>query len=225
MTAFARAGKPRLPFLAQWPTWWRLTFSDRQWLLAVAAIIIATLGLGANTHHWQSTKTIDTARLLAAAQRDQAEAARRESQRAHARAVASQPWWTQLSSAADLGEISTARTAPEQLSADALALAPKLNVQVLRLTFAPPAQVSGAPYRSTAVQVEVKGPYADIKRWLSELLARRPHTLAVKSTDWRRSGGVDAGTAASNTNTIEATIELRLFEQSVMRQERHSSDE
>jgi hypothetical protein len=219
MIAYVRAGKLRLPFTAAYlmrrPTWWRMTVADRHWLLAAAATISATLGLGAYAHYWQSTATSDIAHLLAAA-RDRSDAARRESQQAHARAAASQPWWAQLSStAADAGNRPTARTDPEQLSADALALAPKLNVQVQRLTFAPPLQVSGAPYRSTAVQVEVQGPYADIKRWLSELVARRPHTLAVKSTDWRRGGGANAGAVATDTNFVDATIELRLFEQSV----------
>lgn len=217
MTAFAHVGKPRLPFLARWPAWWRLSMSDRQWLLAAVAIIVAMLGFGTWVHHWQSATTTDTAHLLSAAQRDQTEGARRESQEARERATAPRPWWAELSSSADRGEVSSARSAPEQLSADALALAPRLNVQVQRLTFAPPAQLSGAPYRSTVVQAEVKGPYADIKRWLSELLARRPHTLAVKSTDWRRTGGAEAGAATADANMIEATVELRLFEQSPAR--------
>ena len=212
MTALTDLGKLRLPFLEQRPTWWRLVDVDRRWLLASAGVIATMLALGGFAHHWQSTQTTDTAAQLAAAQRNQTEATQRAAQQAAARAGQPQPWWTKLSSSAATAE-PTPRTAPEQLSADALALAPKLNVQVLRLTFTPPAQVTGAPYRSTTVQAEVKGPYADIKRWLSELLARRPHTLAVKSTDLRRGTGPDAAAAAgAATDPIEATIELRLFE-------------
>ena len=218
MTAMTDLGKLRLPFLEQRPAWWRLVDVDRRWLQASAATIATMLALGALAHHWQSTQTADAAAQLAAAQHDQTEAAQRESQQAAARAGQPQPWWTKLSSSAATAEPTTPRSAPEQLSADTLALALKLNVQVLRLQFTPPAQVTGAPYRSTTVQAEVKGPYGDIKRWLSELLARRPHTLAVKSTDLRRGTGTDAATAAATgTDPIEATIELRLFEQASAR--------
>jgi len=216
MSALANLALPRLAFLGRHATWWRFVDADRKWFVATAAVVAATLALGGFAHRWQSATTTDTARLLATTEQDQAEAARRETQQAAARAATPQPWWTKLSSPAATAEHATDRTAAEQLSADALALAPKLNVQVLRLTFAPSAQVTGAPYRSTTVQVEVKGPYADIKRWLGELLARRPHTLAVKSTDLRR--GTDAAAAGGTAvDPIEATIELRLFEQAAAR--------
>jgi hypothetical protein len=198
------------PFFTTRPVWWWLARLDRHWVLGSGVAAAALLSMGAALGYWQSTETVGVTGALAGIQNDQAEQARHAAQRAHARSAEPQPWWSKLPSTAP-----TPRSAAEQLSADALALAPKVNVQVQRLTFASPSQVTGAPYRSTAVQIEVRGAYADIKRWTGELLARRPHALAVKSIDWRRSG-VDAATGTAS-NATDASIELRLFERAAAR--------
>jgi hypothetical protein len=110
------------------------------------------------------------------------------------------------------------RSPAEQLSADALAFGPQLGVQVQRLTFGSPTHAEGAPYRSTAVQAEVRGSYADIKRWIAELLARRPHSLALKTLDLRRGADANAAPAAgTQPGSIEASIEWRLFERETAR--------
>jgi hypothetical protein len=91
------------------------------------------------------------------------------------------------------------------LTADALESAPKVGVQVLRLNLAPLPTVAGAAYRGTSVQAELRGAYPDVKRWLADVLARRPDALALKSVDLRRAS---TGTAPG----VEASVELRLFE-------------
>lgn len=81
-------------------------------------------------------------------------------------------------------------------------------MQVLRLNLAPLPTVTGAAYRGTSVQAELRGAYPDVKRWLAKLLARRPDALALKSIDIRRA-------ANSTAAGVEASIELRLFERVV----------
>lgn len=188
--------------------WWRLVRSDRQWALGSIVAAIVMLLAGGLAGYGQSKVGADMTSALAGTQRDQADARQRAARQTSDRAMQPRPWWSQLPEA-----VAGERSAAEQLSADALAMAPKLGVQVQRLTFAPPSQVAGSPYRGTAVQIEVRGRYADIKRWIGELLARRANTLAVKSIDWRR-GGVDAATGAAPSAT-EVSIDLRLFERAV----------
>ena len=199
--------------LARSTLWWLLTAADRRWI-AGAAIGIALLGASVGLLAWWQERAIGQARReLVEAQREQALAAQQAADSAKARAEVRAPWWTLLPAAA-AGE----RSAAEQLSADALALGPELGVQVQRLTFGSPAHAEGAPYRSTAVQAEVRGSYADIKRWIAELLARRPHSLALKTLDLRR--GADANVApvaGAQPGSIEASIEWRLFERETAR--------
>lgn len=187
------------------PVWWRLQAGDRRWLAGTAGAV-ALLGVVAGlAWHRQSSELASAAQALAAAEREQAMAQDRSAQSALARAAQPLPWWAQLPAAAVRRG---GATAAQQLSADALALAPQLGVRVLRLTMAPVPSEAGAPYRSSAVQVELTGPYAEVKRWLAELLARRPHALVLRSLDMRKAAAAEGGVGQG----IEATIELRLFE-------------
>lgn len=188
--------------LVAWPAWWRLEARDRRWALGAAGIVVALLLAGSLAWWWQSAALRDAQTALTDAQREQAAAQQRAANVARAAASAPAPWWTLLP-AAPVGE----RSPAERLSADALMLAPKLGVQLQRMSFSPLPAVDGAPYRGTAVQAELRGSYADVKRWLGELLARRPHSLAVKSADLRR-----AAEGATSVGAVEASIDLRLFE-------------
>jgi hypothetical protein len=186
--------------LASYPAWWRLTASDRQWLTAWVMVAGLVASIGILAWRWQ-VLPLSEARLA----RDsvQEEAARAEQGGAEATRMpqpAKGSWWTRLP-LADHQQ----RHAAEQLTADALESAPKVGVQVLRLDLTPLPSVTGTPYRGTSVHAELRGAYPDVKRWLAELLARRPDALALKSIDIRR--------AANNTAAgVEASIELRLFE-------------
>jgi hypothetical protein len=187
--------------LAPGASWWRLAPGARRatlfGLLAAAALTTAA----ALAWHWQSSALAAAEGAAVAAQDDQRASQQRAAADAASALLVLPPWWSRLPAVP-----SSDRTPVEQLSADALALAPKLGVEVLRVTFAPLPQASGAPYRSTAMQVELRGPYADVKRWLGELLARRPHSLALKSLDVHRTaeGAAQPG--------VEASAELRLYE-------------
>jgi len=194
--------------LARWPAWWRLPVEDRRWIAGAALASGLILLAGGAAWWWQSTARVAARQSLAEAQREQAAAQQRIADAARAAAAASAPWWTLLPTS-PAGE----RSPVEQLSADALMLAPKLGVQLQRLSFSPLPATDGAPYRSTTVQAELRGPYPDVKRWLGELLARRPHSVAVKSVDLRR-----AAEDAGPTGAVEASIELRLFERMQVQQ-------
>jgi len=190
--------------VAIWPAWWCLPAEDRRWIAGAAlASGLILLAAGA-AWWWQSTALAAARQSLAEAQREQAAAQQRVAHAARSAASAPVPWWTLLPS-----PLGGERSPAEQLSADALMLAPKLGLQLQRLSFSPLPATDGAPYRSTSVQAELRGPYPDVKRWLGELLARRPHSLAVKSVDLRRGA---EGAAQSGSGAVEASIELRLFE-------------
>jgi hypothetical protein len=193
--------------LSNSPWWWRLSATDRRWVAGAAACLALLCSAAAACAWWQSRATAEAQLQLTQAQHEQALAAQRAAQDERARAEAKAPWWTRVPSAA-----TAQRSAAEQLSADALALAPKLGVQVQRLTFGAPSHTEGAPYRSTSVQAEVRGSYADIKRWIAELLARRPNALALKSVDLRRGPGDATELTVAQAGSIEASIEWRLFE-------------
>jgi len=189
--------------LARWPPWWRLLAEDRRWIAGAALACGSILLAAGAAWWWQSTALAAARQSLAEAQREQAAAQQRIADAARAAASAPAPWWTLLPASPG-----SERSPADQLSADALMLAPKLGVQLQRMSFSPLPTTDGAPYRSTTVQAELRGPYPDVKRWLGELLARRPHSLAVKSVDLRRGaeGAVPSG-------TVEASVGLRLFEQ------------
>lgn len=178
-----------------------LTSSARRFVLASAVVAAALAAVTVCAWRWQLVATAEVRQSLTAVQETQALAQQRARAAASAAAMSPVPWWEQLPSAIDAD-----RNPIEQLSADALGVATKLGVEVGRLTFAPQPRANGAPYRSTAMQVELRGPYADVKRWLGELLARRPHSLALKSLDVRRAG---EGAAQSG---VTASVELRLYE-------------
>jgi type II secretory pathway pseudopilin PulG len=167
------------------------------WSFGLALLCLAAAAL---LPSWQS------ARLRAAQQR--LEAANAQSlalqREAAASAPAPSPWWSRLPIQ---GARRDGRSTAEQLQADVMASATALSVQVLRVGLQPPspARPDGPPFVATSVQVELRGSYADIKRWLAELLARRPGALAVKSIDMRRGADVAA-------SSLEASVELRLFE-------------
>lgn len=192
-----RCGHP----LARWPSWWRLAADDRWWI-GGAAFALGSIALAsAAAWLWQTGALTETQQALIDARREQAAVQEHATATARAAAPVPPPWWTLLPPSP-----ANERAPAEQLSADALALAPKLGVQVLRLSMSPLPPADGAPYRATAVQVELRGPYAEVKRWLAELLARRPRTLALRSIDLRR------GAEGVGTPGIEASVELRLFE-------------
>lgn len=183
-----------------WPAWWRRTAADRQWAwaFAMAAGLMALAGVAA--WQWQALQLHAARQAYETTRAEAAQAERMAAEAARAALLVPGPWWMRLPSA-DLHQ----RNAAEQLTADALESAPKIGVQLLRLNLAPLPPVVGTPYRGTSVQAELRGAYPDVKRWLGELLARRPDALALKSIDVRRaSGGASPG--------AEASIELRLFE-------------
>jgi len=186
---------------AVWPSWWRLDLGARRWIAAgaIAGVALGTTAL--LVHQWQETASVGALQSLQSIQRQHVLTVQQAADAFGAAALAPPAWWTLLP-APSVAE----RSATEQLSIDALALAPKLGVEVGRLTFAPQPQADGAPYRSIAMQVELRGPYADVKRWLSELLARRPHSLALKSLDVRRAG------EGATQSGVTASVELRLYE-------------
>jgi hypothetical protein len=199
--------------LAGSPLWWRLAAADRRWIAGAAVSTVLVLASAGMLAWWQDRAIVQARLELSAAEHEQALAAQQAEASAKARSEAKAPWWTLLP-AAPAGE----RSAAEQLSADVLALGPQLGVQVQRLTFGAPTHAEGAPYRSTAVQAEVRGSYADIKRWIAELLARRPHSLALKTLDLRRGSDANAAVAANaQPGSIEASIEWRLFERETAR--------
>lgn len=188
------------------PAWWQLQSGDRRWAVGGGAALGLLVLVGVVAWHAQAAAMAMAARALAEAQSQQLEAGQRAMQMAAARGEEPQPWWARLASAP---VNSRERSSPEQLSADALALASKVGVRVQRLSMSPQLHDSAAVYRRTVVQVELKGAYADVKRWLSALLARRPSVLALRSMDLRRADVAMGGVADSG---IEATVELRFFE-------------
>jgi hypothetical protein len=183
--------------------WWQLELHERRWVTGAAALVglIVVMGVFA----WQRQAAVMVAATQAITAAQQALVQERAAQAAMVRGAEPLPWWANLPAPVGLQE----RGAAEHLSAEALASAARLGVQVLRLSTSPQPPEGAAPYRRSVVQVEVKGGYADVKRWLSELLARRPHALALRSLDVRR-GPVGEGGGLSSG--IEATVELRLFE-------------
>jgi hypothetical protein len=189
-----------------WPAWWRLTFSARRFVYASVTLGVAILFAAGFLWRWQAGE-LATATLGVATAHEETARAQQRAAAAAAGPVASVhlSWWEQLPA----GNGDTTRSTVEQLSTDALALAPKLGIEVLRVTLAPQPQVSGAPYRSIAMQVELRGPYAEVKRWLGELLARRPQSLVLKSIDLRRTaeGAAQPG--------VDASVELRLYERAM----------
>lgn len=187
---------------AGWPAWWRLAESDRRWVLGAAALGAAILLSAAAFLLWQGAAGAELRQEQDAYRSKQDRMQQRAAAEARAAASAAAPWWSQIP--ADKVD---QRSAAEQLSADALAIAPPLNVQVLRMSMAPMAMAEAAPYRGITVRVELRGTYPDVKRWLSELLARRPHSLGLRSLDLRR------GAEGAAAQGIEASVELRLFEQ------------
>jgi hypothetical protein len=207
MSMMAKPFKLSTILIPSSPWWWRLTAADRRWVTVAAASLGFLLALTAMATWWQLHAYRHVTQQLADARRAQALMAQEADANAKARAQIKPPWWT-LVPASPTGE----RSAAEQLSADALALGPKLGVQVQRLTFGSPAHAEGARYRSTAVQAEVRGSYADIKRWIAELLARRPRSLALKTLDLRRALDAGAVSASTQSGSIDASIEWRLFE-------------
>jgi hypothetical protein len=201
--ATKRRGVLALPRF-HWPAWWwQVELRDRRWVMVAAALLGLMVLVGAFAWQWQAAAVAAATEAIAAA--EQAQVQERAAQAAMVRGAEPLPWWAKLPAAAGWQE----RGAAEHLSAEALASAARLGVQVLRLSTSPQPPEGAAPYRRSVVQVEVKGGYADVKRWLSELLARRPHALALRSLDVRRGAVVDGGGAPSG---IEATVELRLFE-------------
>jgi hypothetical protein len=164
----------------------------------MAAGLIALAGVAA--WQWQALQLRAARQAYESTRADAAQAERKAAEAARAASLVPGPWWMRLPSA-DLHQ----RNAAEQLTADALESAPKVGVQVLRLNLAPLPPVVGTPYRSTSVQAELRGHYPDVKRWMADLLARRPDALALKSIDIRRSAG-------GASPAVEASIELRLFE-------------
>ena len=191
----------RAHLMSRWPGWWRLAVSGRRWIVVGAITVTVVWLIALLVHQWQEAASVVVQQSLQSQQRQHELMTQQAAAASSAAALAPSAWWTLLP-ALSVAERSTT----EQLSIDALALAPKLGVEVGRLTFAPQPQANGAPYRSTAMQVELRGPYADVKRWLGELLARRPHSLALKSLDVRRVG---EGAAQSG---VTASAELRLYE-------------
>lgn len=205
MNVFATKRRGALALLQlRWPAWWwQLETRERRWMMVAAALLGLMVLVGAFAWQRQAAAMVAATEAIAAA--GQAQAQERTAPAALIRGAEPLPWWSKLSAAAGWQE----RGAAERLSAEALASAARLGVQVLRLSTSPQPSEGAAPYRRYVVQVEVKGGYADVKRWLSELLARRPHALALRSLDVRRGTAVDGGGASSG---IEATVELRLFE-------------
>jgi hypothetical protein len=186
------------------PAWWWLVEShQRRWLIFTSALMGLSVLAGGIVWQRQAASTAMLTKAISAAER--AVVQERIAQAAIVRVGEPLPWWAMLPAAAGWQE----RGAAEHLSAEALASAARLGVQVLRLSTSPQPPEGAAPYRRSVVQVEVKGGYADVKRWLSELLARRPHAMALRSLDVRRGTVVDGGGVPAG---IDATVELRLFE-------------
>lgn len=191
---------PRL----RWPAWWwQIESRERRWVMVAVALLGLMVSVGAFAWQRQAAAMVAATEAIAAA--EQAQVQERAAQAAMVRGAEPLPWWAKLPAAAGWQE----RGAAEHLSAEALASAARLGVQVLRLSTSPQPPEGAAPYQRSVVQVEVKGGYADVKRWLSELLAWRPRALALRSLDVRR-GPVGEGGGVSSG--IEATVELRLFE-------------
>ena len=198
--AWLESGSGRTTVLASWPSFWRLAAADRRMLLRSLGTGVLCLVAAALLFNWQD------ARLRAAQQKQDSVSSARIvlAREASASTPAPAPWWNLLHLH---GARRDGRSTAEQLQADALSVSKELNILVLRVGLQPPApsQTDGPPFAATSLQVELRGSYADIKTWLAELLSRRPGALAIKSIDLRRA-------ADPSVSTLEASIELRLFE-------------
>ncbi|MBN8486841.1 MAG: hypothetical protein J0M20_03765 [Burkholderiales bacterium] len=161
---------------------------------------------------WQAHASRHLAQQLRRAQSEQAAAAQRAALQVVPPAHHPAPWWATLPTT-----VADQRSAAEQFSADAITLGPAWGVQVLQLSFASPTQADAAPYRKTTVQTQLRGTYVDIKRWLAEMLARRPRTLALESLDLRRV--VEANMASNEVpaGLIDVAVEWSLFERAAER--------
>ena len=194
--------QPELPIFL--PAWWRLSRSARRdtmiALVAVAALFLA-VAVGC---WWQLHAERSAQEALGGLKQDLAVVEKAAAEATRKMASGPLPWWTHLR-APVVGE----KTLAETVATEALSLASKLELQTGRVSLSEVEHVTGAPYRSVTLRAELRGPYSDIKRWLSEVLARRPYSLALKSIDTRRAadGAVEP--------RVEATVELRLFERTV----------
>lgn len=182
--------------------WWRLHPSDRQWLGigAVAASGLAAFGLAFLA--WQQAE-LDIARQRLTEAQEAHTTARRMSAGAAKAGPAPLPWW-------DLLPVHARRpgaTAEGRLGHDVLMAASAQELRVNAMRFSNSSHVPGSPYRTTALRVELIGPYPSVKGWLREVLGRRPHDLVLRSLDIRRPEP-DKGSSRS----VEATVELGLLE-------------
>lgn len=183
--------------------WHRLAAVDRRWALTVTVGLLVGLASAGAVSYWQDAQLRNTRRSLdeaftaSALEKSKADALARSS------ASRPEPWWTLLPT-----DGSVAHGGRDSLTSDAMASGSQLNVRISRMSMSPLPSADGAPYQGVAIQIELRGTYPDIKRWLGELLARRSHSLALKSMDMRRTaeGAAQLG--------VEASIELRLFERS-----------
>lgn len=207
--------KPRTRVFRRWAepalrafrlAWWRLHASDRRWVLMCAAALFVLTASGMVAWLTQGAARTSALHALTEAEAKLAESRRIATQRAAASVPDRPPWWAQLGRGNGAGGEGAAT---EKLSADALALADKVGVQVVRMSFSRDQSESPPMYRRTVVQLELKGRYPGVKQLLSELLARRPGVLALRAMDLRRAESSKADAAASD---IDASIELRLFE-------------
>lgn len=166
-------------------------------LAAVAALFSA----GAVGYWWQLQAERSTQAALGEFRQQLAAAEKATVEVAGTAASKPLPWWTELR-APVVGEKALA----EAVAAEALTSASKLSLQAVRVSLSEVDHLNGAPYRSATLRAELRGSYSDIKHWLSEVLARRPHSLALRSMDLRRAAD------GSSAPSVEASVELRLFE-------------
>lgn len=187
--------------LGELSAWYRLAAPDRAALRSAAFGLAVGCLLCGGLWGWQRVHLNDAWRLLLRAKADATE----ENAKAHALMRAASPlpasWWGLLPS-----ESAIAHSGPDSLTSVAMVAAKDLHIRIVRMSFSALPRTGGAPYSAVAVQVELRGAYSDLKRWLDEVLSRRPRALVLRSIDLRR--------AAENAAqpSVEASVELRLFE-------------
>lgn len=183
--------------------WYRLASVDRLCILAATVGLLLGSATAGAVWHWQGGQLQDARHSLDEAVTASAVDKARVDALSRSSVSLPKPWWGLLPTDASAGH-----GGRDSLTSDAMAAASELNVRILRMSLSPLSRAEGAPYLGVAVQVELRGAYPDIKRWLGEMLARRSQSLALTSMDLRRAA---EGSAQPG---VEASIELRLFERS-----------
>ena len=196
--------RPQIQRLPAMPAWWqRQVAADRLCILITSVGLLLGSAIAGAAWYWQDGQLRDARHSLNEAVTGSALERAKADALAQSSASTPKPWWALLPPDAAAGQSSR-----DSLTSDAMVSASELNVRILRMSLSQPPRAEEAPYLGVAVQVELRGAYPDIKRWLGELLARRSQSLALKSMDLRRAA---EGTAQPG---VEASIELRLFERS-----------